>query len=275
MSKAATLKPFHLEDKKNSDGSVSEATVARWENVILRNIRKEDMWKLHVTTTWDTSKIHKGFEDEGKEKKAEEVESMLAYVAQYAPEAIFRDITKRCDSLKEVWTTIREWAGVKIKGSKHQQYNQLRQSYVHGEELSATDFFYQLRNAKEDCLLSNNSKVSFKGKKYSEVLTPCLESDVVLDWLMAVGGTQLTDQVFRVFSKDLEEVTLADLRLRILDNLPTLMAEAETTLIASQMMAKASIGKFSVNWESSRARAGQGKSTEPRQSWRKPQTSSK
>ena len=84
MSKAATLKPFHLEDKKNSDGSVSEATVARWENVILRNIRKEDMWKLHVTATWDTSKVHKGFEGEGNKKKAKEVESMLAYVAAQA-----------------------------------------------------------------------------------------------------------------------------------------------------------------------------------------------
>jgi hypothetical protein len=50
-----------------------------------------------------------------------------------------------------------------------------------------------------------------------------------LDWLEAVGGPQLQEQVFRVYSKDLETCTLTDIRIRISDNLKVLLAEAENT----------------------------------------------
>ena len=49
--------------------------------------------------------------------------------------------------------------------------------------------------------------------------------------------------MFRVFAKDLKSVTLADIRLRISDNLEVLRAETETSAQASRMLAqKASIG---------------------------------
>ena len=146
---------------------------------------------------------------------------MLTYIAQYAPEVLFRDITKRSNSLTEVWQCVLEWANIKVTGSKHQEYNNLRDSYVHGsDEMSPNDFFYLLRNAKEDCLLTANSNIQFKGRNWTtnEDLTPCLESDIVLDWIIAIGGKTLADQVFRVYAKDLESTTLADLRSRISDN---------------------------------------------------------
>ena len=127
------------------------------------------------------------------------VDDMLTYIAQYAPEVLFRDITKRSNSLAEVWRCVLEWANIKVAGSKHQEYNNLRNSYVHGsDKMSPNDFFYLLRNAKEDCLLTANSNIQFRGRNWTtnEELTPCLESDVVLDWVMAIGGSNLADQVF-------------------------------------------------------------------------------
>ena len=56
---------------------------------------------------------------------------------------------------------------------------------------------------------------------------PTLESDVVLDWLESLGGTKLVEHIFRVFAKELESESLADLRQRISDNLACLISEAD------------------------------------------------
>ena len=60
-----------------------------------------------------------------------------------------------------------------------------------------------------------------------KTLPPMLESDVVLDWLESLGGTKLVEHTFRVFAKELESESLADLRQRISDNLACLMSEAD------------------------------------------------
>ena len=75
----------------------------------------------------------------------------------------------------------------------------------------------------------NGGKIKFNGScpAEDEELSPTLESDVVLDWLEAVGGKKLVEHVFRVFSKELESDTLADLRQSISDNLSSLLSESE------------------------------------------------
>ena len=67
---------------------------------------------------------------------------------------------------------------------------------------------------------ASGGKVAFKGKipDEDEDLTPTLESDVILDWLDALGGSKLVHHVFRVFSKELEAESLANLRQAISDN---------------------------------------------------------
>ena len=52
----------------------------------------------------------------------------------------------------------------------------------------------------------------------------------MLDWMDALGGVKLVDHTFRVFSKELETESLADLRQRISDNLPSLTSEAEAEI---------------------------------------------
>ena len=127
---------------------------------------------------------------------------------------------------------MRNWSGLKTSGSKQQIYYQVKNSWDPNSDLTENDFYFQLRNSKEDCLLlseTNRGKIKFRGSlpTEDEDLTPTLESDVVLDWMDAIGGAKLVNQTFRVFSKELETESLADLRQRISDNLPSLISEAE------------------------------------------------
>ena len=108
----------------------------------------------------------------------------------------------------------------------------MKNSYDKHGDLTPTDFYFSLRNAKEDCLLlsaDHGGKIIFQGSvpTEDEDLTPTLESDVVLDWLDALGGVKLVEHTLRVFSKELETESLADLRQRISDNLSSLSPEAE------------------------------------------------
>ena len=186
----------------------------------MQNLRKEDRFQEYFNLVWDVKLPNKNLQRDGDtdvvvRNRVTVVDDMLTYIAQYAPEVLFRDITKRCNSLTEVWQCVLEWANIKVSGSKHQEYSDLKDSYVHGsDEMSPNDFFYLLRNAKEDCLLTANSNIQFRGRNWTtnEDLSPCLESDVVLDWVMAIGGTSLTDKIFRVYAKDREKVTLVDLQ---------------------------------------------------------------
>ena len=234
-SKVGQLKPFHLEDKREGPAkTVSETTVNKWEGCILTNIKKEEKWhKFLHPKTWTVKKVtNRGFTGADAETDATQLDMMLEYVSQYAPNALYRDITIRAKSLREVWTLIRNWAGLKTSGCKQQVYYSVKRNYDPNSDLSPTDFFFSLRNAKEDCLLlsaAHGGKISYQGSipAEDEDLTPTLECDVVIDWLDAMGGPRLVENTLRLFSKDLETQSLADLRQRISDNLPSLSPDPE------------------------------------------------
>ena len=106
----------------------------------------------------------------------------------------------------------------------------MKKSYDPSGNISPTDFYFMLRNCKEDCLVkagNNGGKISFHGQlpDQDEEFSPTIESDVVADWLEALGGSKLVEQVLRIFAKDLETETLVDLRQRISDMLEFLQEE--------------------------------------------------
>ena len=76
----------------------------------------------------------------------------------------------------------------------------------------------------------NGGKVSYRGKipTENEKFSACMESDVTAHWLEAIGGQTLVQHIFRVFAKELDTITLADLRPVIVDNMDNLRAEAIT-----------------------------------------------
>ena len=225
------MKPYRLDDRKSSKQSLTEIDLSQWKEVIVSNIKAEAEWKPLLNRTWKEKKItNRGFGDEsGDEKDATNLDSMLTFIATYGPSSVFREITQRSTSMTEVWEVIRKWAGLRTSGSKHLTYSKLKRSYDPTSNQSPQEFYYALRDAKEDCLLLANSNIKFKGKTLAEdeELIPCIESDVVMDWLEAIGGPALQDHVFRLYSKDLEAGTLADLQERISENMETLLAESE------------------------------------------------
>ena len=116
-SKVGHLKPFYIEEKKEGPNqTVSDVTFNKWQGSILANIRKEEKWATVMTLTWQAKKVtNRGVTAEN----AQQIDLMLAYIAQYAPSVLYRDITQRATNLSSVWTLIRQWAGLKSSGCKH------------------------------------------------------------------------------------------------------------------------------------------------------------
>ena len=121
-SKVGQLKPFYLEEKKVGPAqTISDATFTKWQGSILANIRKEEKWAPFVTGNWEPKKVpNRGFNTATAAADAQNVDLMLAYLAQYAPSVLYRDITQRSTSLTAVWAVIRQWAGLKASGCKHE-----------------------------------------------------------------------------------------------------------------------------------------------------------
>ena len=55
-SKVGLLKPFHNENKKESNGSVSEVTANKWQGCMLQNICKEPKWIPLLELEWGNKK---------------------------------------------------------------------------------------------------------------------------------------------------------------------------------------------------------------------------
>ena len=233
MSTMSKMKPYRLDDRKSSKSVLTEIDLAQWKEVILAHIKAEENWLPLVTRTWGAKKVaNRGLAGDDPPGDAVKLEAMLAFIATYAPSSVFREITQRCKSLADVWNIIRKWAGIRASGSKHLTYSKLRKAWDPNGNQSFQEYYYALRDAKEDCLITVTSAIKFNGAVLAEdeELTPCLEADVIIDWLDSIGGAPLVEHVFRAYSKELEASSLADLQERIAENLTTLITEAEASV---------------------------------------------
>ena len=244
------MKPYRLDDRKAAKPVLSNVDIAQWRDLIIANIKAEAEWRTLVTLTWGKKKVpNRGFVGDDAAADAIKLDRMLTFIATYAPSTTFNEITTRCTSLKDIWDIIRRWAGVRQSGSKHLTYYQLRNAYDSTGIQSPQEFYFQLRDAKEECLITAASGIKFNKAALSddEELTACIESDVVLDWISAIGGPPLVEHIFRTFSKELESSSLADLQERIADSLPTLISETED---ASQALIQRTFSKPGQNYSS-------------------------
>ena len=149
-SKIGQLKPFMIEEKKEGPSrSVSEVTANKWQGCMLANIKKEEKWSPLIGKTWGPKKTaNRGLAGATADADCAQIDMMLEYVSQYAPNALYRDITLRATSLTAVWTLVRNWAGLKTSGCKQHTYFTVKQSFDPNGDLTPTDFFFSLRNAK-------------------------------------------------------------------------------------------------------------------------------
>ena len=196
-----------------------------------------------------------GFLGAGREQKtaasqatgdpaAAAVDGMLNYIASFSPKHLLREITERCESLEQVWRLLRKWAGIQESGLKILEYSRLQLTWDPAGEISPSEFYYSLLDTMQDVLLVKNGQVKYENKDNaeSEDMTPTLRSMVVKDWLV-MGGQQLFEHVCRVYSKDLEIATLADIQHRVAQNLDCLNSELESVSGAVKAMKIFSAGR--------------------------------
>ena len=159
-NKVGYLKPFNLEDRKDTNGSVNETTVNKWQGCMIQNVRKDQRWILLLELEWQPKRVN----NRGVVGRpavagppvvpavpaaavAADIDAMLEYVSQFSPNCLYRDITTRATSLQAVWRLVRDWAGLKSSGCRQQAYWQVKRSYDPNGDVSPTDFFFLLRNA--------------------------------------------------------------------------------------------------------------------------------
>ena len=58
----------------------------------------------------------------------------------------------------------------------------------------------------EDCLVLRTSGIRLNGQlpPRDEKLTPTIENTIMMDWLEAIGGTNLVEQVYQKYAGDLK-----------------------------------------------------------------------
>ena len=112
-----------IEDRKDANNRVSETTANKWKGSVLQNIRKEPRWVPLLDLVWRPKKVpNRGLDPRPAQAGpppvpevpaaaiAADVDSMLEYISQYAPNSLYRDITVRSTSLNNVWEASRPQA---------------------------------------------------------------------------------------------------------------------------------------------------------------------
>ena len=238
MTGYKSTKAFNLEDKKRQSGKpITEVDIFQWKSVLLEELRKNTHFNtlLVPTATWSGPKTpNRGFTDEDAATSSRRLEDMLTKISSLAPSCLVRAILNRTTCLQDIWSLIYEWAGIQVTGSKHLDYYRIKRSWSSTSDETKQEFFYRLRDAMEDTLLSSNTDIREFGRQITEdeEMSPCLNSLVVMDWIDAIGGSILVEHIHRVYGKDLESSTLGSLQSRISKNLDSLLHEIEEQKLA-------------------------------------------
>ena len=229
---------FNLEERKRQTGKpVTEVEIFQWKSVLLEELRKNTNFStlLVPAAEWKSPKSeNRGFTGDDAQTTAKCVDDMLTKISSLAPSCLVRAIINRTNCLQDIWNLIYEWAGIQTTGSKHLDYYRIKKSWSPSSDETKQEFFYRLRDAMEDTLLSSDTSVLEFGKAITddEDMSPCINSLVVMDWIDTIGGSTLVEHIFRVYAKDLETSTLGSLQGRISKNLDSLMHEIEEQQVA-------------------------------------------
>ena len=232
-------KVFNLDDRKRNKGkTITEVDIFQWKSVLLEELRKNANFNtlLLPTATWKPPKTaNRGFTGDDAETSAKHVDNMLTKISSLAPSCLVRAIINRTSCLQDIWTLVYEWAGIQTTGSKHLDYYRIKRSWCSTSDESKQEFFYRLRDAIEDTLLTSDTQVTEFGKEITEDedMSPCINSLVVMDWIDAIGGSALVEHIHRVYAKDLESSTLGSLQSRISKNLDSLLHEIDEQQLAT------------------------------------------
>ena len=172
MSSYKSTKVFNLEYKKRQSGKpITEVDIFQWKSVLLEELRKNTHFNtlLVPTATWTSPKTeNRGFNGNDASTSAKRLEDMLTKISSLAPSCLVRAILNRTTCLQDIWSLVYEWAGIQTTGSKHLDYYRIKRSWSSSSDETKQEFFYRLRDALEDTLLSSDTDIKEFGKNITE-----------------------------------------------------------------------------------------------------------
>ena len=221
MSRGA--KPWKLEEDE------SFSSFCSWKTNLLYNLKKEDEFKQFLKedtpVQWEvltSSNPKRGFTGTGADDKVTSLNSMLGYIASYAPPFLATDIEKNARNVEEIWHYIREYYRF---GQSEAQFMKLLS--IKKEENERPQRLYQRILAHlQDNLLQKNSKLKHNGATptKNEDMSPTVERFAVLRWMELIHP-KIPTLVQRTFAYDLQRSTLKDLQPQIADALESFLEE--------------------------------------------------
>ena len=209
------------------------------------NERKFFQWKETILSFLKTNKdFHEFLKDDrkwtarndadnrGEDESTKEIalDTLINHLATYGPEALVHDIVNESDSVNYVFNKIRSMFQLKVSGASILKYAQMKKTFKHAGEESYQDFYYKLRACRYETLNKKDQIVTYKGKTVTanEKMSCAIECGIVIDWLEAIDE-RLVEYIGRVYSRDLQSITLYDLQETIADNLDELLTEIKNT----------------------------------------------
>ena len=155
-------------------------------------------------------------------QKCIQLDHMIGYIAQFSPSLLYNDIVHRSISLESIWKRIR-----KHYSFHRSEANFLKLVNIKQEANERYETLFQRIIAHlQDNLLTTDSDIKHDGETVdaNEELTPTCERLAVYLWLMLVDQ-RLPSYVMRVYSHDLQRMSLKDLQPQICDAMDQLLAE--------------------------------------------------
>ncbi len=155
-------------------------------------------------------------------QKCIQLERMIGYIAQFSPSLLYNDIVNRSTSLEWIWKRIR-----KHYSFQPSEANFLKLVSIKREPNERYETLFQRIIAHlEDNLLTTDCDITYDGERVtvSEELTPTCERLAVYLWLLLIDQ-RLPTYIMRVYSHDLQRMSLKDLQPQICDAMDSLLAE--------------------------------------------------
>ena len=222
-------KPIKLTEKETITSFTS------WKENLTYNLSINNDFApfLEATFTWQKPTVtNRGLQNDGNDvqqdrrktaaQKRIQLDHMIGYIASFAPSLLYNDLVNRSTSLETIWKRIR----------KHYSFNRSEANFLklinikrESEERYET-LFQRIVAHLQDNLLTTDSDIKHDGETVTEneEMTPTCERLAVFLWLTLIDQ-RLPSYVMRVYSHDLQKMSLKDLQPQMCDAMDQLLAE--------------------------------------------------
>ena len=179
-------------------------------------------WKLANVPNRGLQDDGAGADSKTAAQKSIVLEHMIGLIVGFCPEFIRLEIQRKCTSLNWIWKRIRRHYG--FNKSEGNFLNLSTIKYQKGERYEA--FFQRIMAHLYDNLMCPESTLIFDGEVFtqSEEMSPSTERLAVFLWLYYIDE-RLPMYVSRVYSHDLQKMSLKDLQPILSQNMNSLLIE--------------------------------------------------